>query len=174
MDVVGTNEDAASRERSLDGFAELYRLYRSSVYRFVRSRVPDDSAAEDVTSETFFKALTRAETYLGTGSYRSWLLKIAQNTAHTWCARRPLLAPCSSGVDLPDPEPTPAAISIAREEHEAVRLCVDALPFAQREAVALHYFEDRPVRDVARICGRSEEAVRALLHRARRRLRQEL
>lgn len=175
VNVVQTQEDARYADTSAERFAELYRLHRRGVYRFVRSRVSDESTAEDVTAETFFKALTRANTFNGTGSYRSWLFKIAQNAAHDSRVRRsPLPLPSDAGVDPPDTEPSPVAISIAREERAAVRSRVHSLPFAQREAISLHYFEERSVRDVARICGKSEEAIRSLLHRARRRLRKEL
>lgn len=155
-------------------FADFYRRHHHNVYRFIRSRAGDDAAAEDLTADTFVKALTRAETFEGRGSYRAWILSIAANTTSSWHTREPQAIALDETGEAPDPRDGPSFAVILREEREFVRREVTALPWAQREVVSLHYFGDLTVRETARACGKSDGAVRVLLYRARRRLRERL
>ena len=158
-----------------DAFAELYRRHLDRIYRFVRSQVPDDSTAEDLTAQVFFKALSSAGSFRGEAAYRSWLYRIAHNVVATWGrqrARSPLVV-----EDLPESEdltPSPATQAIAGEQRAMVRAKVAELPPAEREVVALRYLEEFSIEEVADVTDRSKGAVRILLHRARLRLRRSL
>jgi RNA polymerase sigma-70 factor, ECF subfamily len=166
---------AARADRDFDAFAELYNRYLCRIYRFVRAQAPDDSTAEDLTAQTFFKALSNARSFRGHGSYRSWIFRIARNTVVTWRTRR-AKAPLVIG-EIPepvDPGPTPAAALLTGEEGRLIRHLVSALPPAQREVLSLRYLEDLSTEEVAGITGRSRGAIRILLHRARASLRSEL
>ncbi|HZD14898.1 MAG TPA: sigma-70 family RNA polymerase sigma factor, partial [Pseudonocardiaceae bacterium] len=75
---------AASQAGDRDAFAQLYSRYRPTIQRFVRWRVPDWAEAEDLTSETFLRALRRIDTasYQGRDQVRdvaAWLVTIARN-----------------------------------------------------------------------------------------------
>ena len=163
---------AVRADRDIDAFGELYDRYSCRVYRFVRSQTPDDSVAEDLTSETFFKALAGARGFRGHGSYQSWIFRIARNTVSTWRTKRkkaPVIV-----EEMPeevDPAPTPAAALLTVEESRIVRRLVGTLPPAQREVLSLRYLEDLSHGEIAHITGRSRGAVRILLHRARNTLR---
>ncbi|CAN5662414.1 N/A [soil metagenome] len=176
--VLDALEDTALAHRAdadFDAFAELYRRYLVSVFRFVRSQTRDDATAEDLTAQVFFRALSSAGTYKGEGSYRAWLFRIAHNTLKSHRStegRSALTVP-----DLPereDPEPSPPAQAMAGEARDFVRHLVAQLPPAQREVVALHYLGDFTIEEVAAATDRSRGAVRILLHRARARLRRAL
>ncbi len=166
---------AARAPHDFDAFAELYRRHLDRIYRFVRSQVPDDSTAEDLTAQVFFKALSSAGSFRGEAAYRSWLYRIAHNVVATWGrqrARSPLVV-----EDLPESEdltPSPATQAIAGEQRAMVRAKVAELPPAQREVVALRYLEEFSIEEVADVTDRSKGAVRILLHRARLRLRRSL
>lgn len=166
---------AARAPHDFDAFAELYRRHLDRIYRFVRSQVPDDSTAEDLTAQVFFKALSSAGSFRGEAAYRSWLYRIAHNVVATWGrqrARSPLVV-----EDVPESEdltPSPATQAIAGEQRAMVRAKVAELPPAQREVVALRYLEEFSIEEVADVTDRSKGAVRILLHRARLRLRRSL
>lgn len=166
---------AARAPQDFDAFAELYRRHLDRIYRFVRSQVPDDSTAEDLTAQVFFKALSSAGSFRGEAAYRSWLYRIAHNVVASWGrqrARSPLVV-----EDLPESEdltPSPATQAIAGEQRAMVRAKVAELPPAQREVVALRYLEEFSIEEVADVTDRSKGAVRILLHRARLRLRRSL
>ena len=61
---------------------ELYRTYFDIVYRYIRSVSQDGSLAEEVTQETFFKALKKADQFRGDCDVRVWLCQIAKNTLY--------------------------------------------------------------------------------------------
>ena len=61
---------------------ELYRTYFDIVYRYIRSISQDGSLAEEVTQETFFKALKKADQFRGDCDVRVWLCQIAKNTLY--------------------------------------------------------------------------------------------
>lgn len=171
----GDRELAARAAHDFDAFAELYRRHLCSIYRFVRSQAPDDATAEDLTAQVFFKALSSAGTYRGSGSYRAWLFRIAHNSIATWGKHKTRSVIVLSEVpDSTDPAPSPASQAIATEERSFVRQKVAELPPAQREVVALRYLEDFSIEEVAAITRRKQGAVRILLHRARIGLRKTL
>lgn len=61
---------------------ELYRTYFDIVYRYIRSVSRDGALAEEVTQETFFKALKKADQFRDDCDVRVWLCQIAKNTLY--------------------------------------------------------------------------------------------
>ena len=168
-------ELAVRAHRNFEAFAELYRRHLCPVYRFVRSQVPGDAAAEDVTAQIFFKALSSAASYRAEGTYQAWLYRIAHNSISSWrSAREKGYIVLDEVPESVDPEPSPVVVAIAEEASTLVRQTVEQLPPAQREVVALRYLEDFSIEEIAGITRRTRGAVRILLHRARSRLRKDL
>lgn len=171
-----TDERLALRaDTDLAAFSELYSRYLCRIYRFVRSQTPDEATAEDITAQTFFRALSGAGSFTGEGSYRAWLFRIAHNNIATWRishAKAPLVV-----EELPehtDPGPSPASVVLAGEERSLLWRLVSSLAPAQREVLALRYLEDLTTEEIAGVTARSRGAVRILLHRARNSLRRAL
>jgi RNA polymerase sigma-70 factor (ECF subfamily) len=154
-----------------EAFAELYRRFLPSIYRFVRSQTPDDATAEDLTAQVFFNALSSAGSFRADGSYRSWLYRIAHNIIVSSRARREKAVTVENLPDEKDPAPSPASHAITKDALTEVWKKVAELPAAQREVVALRYAEDLTTEEIAEVTQRSRGAVRILLHRARARLR---
>lgn len=80
--------EAAHTDRA--AFAELYRAHRDMVYRFARTRVHHHELAEDITADTFVRALAHIDRVQDTGhTYGAWLLTIARNLIRDhWKASR--------------------------------------------------------------------------------------
>jgi RNA polymerase sigma-70 factor (ECF subfamily) len=157
----------------IDAFAELYRRYECKVYSFMRARTPDEAVAEDLTASVFFKAFASARSWRAEGSYRSWLFQIARNTLSSYRSG-PNALPVGEVPEEIDPSPSPVLQAIANEEKTTVIDTLDTLPSSQREVVVLRYLSGMSTEAVARVTGRSEGAVRTLLHRARGNLRTSL
>lgn len=64
-------------------FEEIYQLYFKDVFLYVRSLSAEESVAEEVTQETFFKALKAIDSYDGRKDIRAWLFTIARNTYYS-------------------------------------------------------------------------------------------
>ena len=83
-DVSSTTSDSELAARSLtdaEAFGQLYDRYCDRIFRFIFARLHDRATAEDITSETFFKALRGISTYrAAAGPFSSWLYQIARNT----------------------------------------------------------------------------------------------
>jgi RNA polymerase sigma-70 factor (ECF subfamily) len=132
-----------------------------------------------MTAQTFERALVAIARYEHRGRpFSSWLLRIAGNLVVDRYRRRGGVHLTYLGTD-PIPEPLhghaegdlPSRLVEQWEEAGRLLAHVAALPADQRQAITLRYWEDRSVPDVASRMGRSEGAVRQLLHRGIKSLR---
>jgi RNA polymerase sigma-70 factor (ECF subfamily) len=159
---------------SLDSFALLYERYVDSVRRFIRSKVPDRSHAEDLTSETFLRALSRAGSFQDRGvSVRALLFTIARNLVLDH-----VKAKYTRAVVVAD-ELVQGARAIADDtetlvirQHLAAELArnLRLLTWDQRACVVLRFLDGLSVAETAKALNRDVAAVRQLQFRAIRRL----
>jgi RNA polymerase sigma-70 factor (ECF subfamily) len=149
-----------------DAFGELYDHYFGQIYRFVYSRMRDQDAAEDVTSEVFFKALRAIGRYKPSGHpFSAWLYQISVNAiADHYRAKRPASS-LDDAIGVADPQqPVDEHVS---QKVEAARVwaAIDLLPEQQRTAITLKLGEDLKLADIGVVMGKSEGAVKLLVHR---------
>lgn len=143
-------------------------VYRASLRILGR---PAD--AEDVTQEAFVMAYRSMPSYRGDGSPRAWLLRIAQRIAFRRLSQRRVTA----GLDaIPEPRiadasEEPARVLVADEDRSAVRQAVVQLPEPYREVVALRFFGDLSLAEIADATGRPINTVKTHLRRGLERLR---
>jgi RNA polymerase sigma-70 factor, ECF subfamily len=156
---------AAVRDRA--AFAPLYRRYVTPVYRYFARQTANAQDAEDLTAATFDKALAGLDRYREQGAFAAWLFSIARHTLRDYQRRfRPHL-----DVDLMAEPPAampdePEAEVLRGERLRLLGQRLRRLPADQQEAVALRFFAELGVAATARTLGRSEGAVRMLVHRA--------
>jgi RNA polymerase sigma-70 factor, ECF subfamily len=160
---------AAAREGDEDALRLLYLLYADNVFGYVLSIVHDEHDAEDITSEVFSR-LSRALTHYRVSAtpFAAWLLRVARNAA---------LDHLRAQRSVPQAEihaPGKHAELQAHERLDDLRAALEALPFDQRQVMVLRLVAGLSPTEVAERLGRSVDAVHALQHRARRRLRDEL
>jgi RNA polymerase sigma-70 factor (ECF subfamily) len=152
-------------------FAELYELNFARVYAFIARRVSDRETAEDLTSEVFHKALANLRRFEWRGvRFAAWLLRIAANAI----ADRAQRAGRELAVDDP-PELGADASALAdleEVEHRArlFRL-VGQLPADQRRVISMRFAEEKSIRGIAEVLGRTEGAVKQLQFRGLQSLR---
>jgi len=164
---------AAATERARDGDDDalrlLFLLYADNVFGFVLSIVRDEHDAEDITSEVFAR-LPRALTHYRVSStpFAAWLLRVARNAAldHLRAQRSVPLAEVHASGETAELH--------ARERLAGLRTALEALPEDQRQVILLRLIAGMTPGEVAAHLDRSVDAVHALQHRARRRLREEL
>ena len=158
-----------------DAFGELYDHYFAQIYRFVYSRLRDQDLAEDVTSEVFFKALRAIGRYRPSGHpFSAWLYQISVNAiADHYRSKRPE-ADLDDAVEVRD-KAQPVDERIAqRDEAARIWAAIDALPPQQRTAMTLKLGEDMKLAQIGEIMGKSEGAVKLLIHRGMIGVRQKL
>jgi RNA polymerase sigma-70 factor, ECF subfamily len=149
-----------------DAFGELYDHYFGQIYRFVYSRLREQDSAEDVTSEVFFKALRAIHRYKPSGHpFSAWLYQISVNAiADHYRSKRPE-SDLDTAVGIADKQ-APVDEHIARKDEAArVWAAIDSLPPQQRTAMTLKLGEDMKLAQIGAIMGKSEGAIKLLIHR---------
>lgn len=157
-------------------FGELYDRHFRQIYRFAYSRVRDQAAAEDITSEVFVKALAALPRFRHSGRpLHAWLYRIAVNTIVD-SARKgtgTVAFECLEG-DIATTEDSTFESAVKHHDTERVWRRVASLPRDQKTALTLKFRDDLAIKDIAFAMGRSNGAVKLLLHRALTRLRRDL
>ena len=129
--------------------------------------------AEDVTQESFVAAYRAIRTYRGEGSLRAWLLRIATRQSFRRLTQRRATVELAEIPDprLADASTAPTRVVVELESRRAVRSAVAALPEPYREVVALRFFADLSLAEVAEATGRPLSTVKTHLRRGLERLR---
>jgi RNA polymerase sigma-70 factor (ECF subfamily) len=153
-------------------FGALYDRHFQQIYRFVYSRVREQTAAEDVTSEVFIKALKAMPRYQDTGRpFAAWLYQIAVNAiADRYRTLRPS-QPLEDFHDLSVGGPAIEEQAAQRDEIRRIWAIVEELPAQQKTALVLKFQEDMKIEDIAMAMGKTPGAVKLLIHRGVSRLR---
>jgi RNA polymerase sigma-70 factor (ECF subfamily) len=170
-------EDRALVEATLSGdrraFDVLVERETRAVYRACLRILGRPHDAEDVTQESFVAAYRAIGTYRGDGSLRGWLLRIATRQSFRRLAQR---QPTGDLDALPEPfladsRADPTRVALASELRAELRGAVGALPEPYREVVALRFFADMSLAEVAETTGRPINTVKTHLRRGLERLR---
>lgn len=157
-----------------DAFTELYRRHVNRVYRYLWSRVGDVGDAQELTAETFLALVKGISSYQGQSKFVTWLLGIAQHKAVDHFRRQRQTVPLESVVGLAHPDGSPDEALTGRIDLAQVRRALGSLSADRAEAITLHVFAGLSIAEVAQVMEKSEAAVRMLIHRAARDLRERL
>jgi RNA polymerase sigma-70 factor, ECF subfamily len=152
-----------------DPFADPRPLIRS-VYAYVAYRIGDGPDAEDVTSETFARALRYRDSYDPAKSPPiAWLIGIARRCLADLALRKPL-----DELDETIDAPAPGDLAADAVHRLTLRAAVAQLDEAGRELIALRFGADLTARQIAELTGKKTHAVEVALQRTLERLRHAL
>lgn len=165
-----------------EAFAELYDRYYSQIFGYALRRTADIEVAQDVTSQVFFKALKNIGQFRWRDiPFSSWLYRIASNEVadsfRDRKRRRAYFEEKAGTIDISNSSPE-NELAQAEEElrkHEeflSVHENISRLSFRYQEVLTLRYFENKNLKEIGAILGKSEGTVKSLLHRALRKLRE--
>jgi len=177
LELFGPVPDVIERARSGDrqAFAELYDTHVDAVYRYVLYRVREPSDAEDLTSDVFTRAFANIHRYRWQGkSFLAWLYTIARNAVTDRRRRTRPTVDLDNAYTVAEDGPTAHEHAVRGEQVEALRGAVKFLTTEQQEVLALRFIENMSSRQVAKVLGKNEGAIRALQFRALGRLRKML
>ena len=178
----GASWSAAVTRRAADlhdaAFARLFDEFSAPIYNYVLRMVADADRAADITQDTFIKAYRKLDTVTDAAATRSWLYRIATNTAIDDMRRRRMTS--SMPDDAPafanraDPRPGPEAEVMSRTLDERVQRALMALRPNHRQCLLLSDLEDMSAHQIGEVMELSYAAVRTLLCRARGEMRRAL
>jgi RNA polymerase sigma-70 factor (ECF subfamily) len=162
-----------AQEGCADSFGELYRLYFDTVFRYIYYRVSTRALAEDLTSETFVRALRRITTFSWQGrDFGAWLVTIARNLVadHFKSSKHRMEVSTGEMLDSNEVEASPEDSVLEHLSNEALLDAVHRLNDQQRECVTLRFLQGLSVAETAEVMGKNEGAIKTLQYRAVRTL----
>ena len=149
-------------------FEEVYRLYFADVYKYILALSRDEATAEEVTQETFFKALTAIDSFRGDCQLRVWLCQIARNQYLSLCRERQKFTDTA-------PEQSDSGIEAGfadREDALRLHVLLHGLPEPYKEVFSLRTFGELPFSQIGALFGKTESWARVTYFRARQKLKE--
>jgi len=167
--------EAAKRDPS--AFGELYEQYVDRIYNYIYYRVSNVHDAEDLTSRTFYRALSHLQAYEDRGTpFSAWLYRIAHNLIANWHrdrGRRPLVA-LDELIVRSQASERPEEMAESEDNTLLLREGMRKLDPTRQELLVLKFSEGLSNAEIGEIMGRSEGAIKSLYHRTLLSLRKEL
>ncbi len=153
-------------------FRSLFERYGPVLLRLTRRHLRDDELAREIVQQTFFRLHGARNDFRRGSKLRPWVMTIAMNLVREHWRRTKRRKMTTLEVDTqaaPEADFLPIEL---RQRSELLHVALEKLPTSQREVVELHWFQERPYAEVAKIVGTSEGAVRVRAHRAYTTLKQ--
>ena len=164
-------------KRDPSAFGELYERYVDRIYNYIYYRVSNIHDAEDLTSRTFYRALSHLQAYEDRGiPLSAWLYRIAHNLVANWHrdrGRRPVVALDQLVLRSRDSE-CPEDAAESQDNTRLLREGMRKLDPARQELLVLKFSQGLSNAEIGAIMGRSEGAIKSLYHRTLLALRKEL
>lgn len=158
-----------------ESFGAVYREHVAPIWRYVRTRVPSDADAEDVTSEVFVAAMRSWNRFdPRRGSVGGWLTGIAHHVIADWWAKRVRELPTDEVPEAgrADDDADPESRALRHADSDDVRRHLSALTPRERQAVALRFGSQLSSDDIGAAMGISAPAARMLVYRGVGKLRE--
>lgn len=148
-------------------FDEIYIKYFKDVYLYLLKLSGNESVAEDITSETFFKAIKNIDSYRGECSLYAWLCQIAKNTYYTYLNKNKRI------VDLDESQidEVVPGVDISEENKEEllmIKKYLHQIPEPYKEVFMWRVFADMKYDEIGRIFGKTANWACVTYHRAKK------
>lgn len=153
-------------------FGELYRRHFNRVYRYHYARTGSIPDAQDLTTQTFLSALEGINGYRGQGSFAAWLFGIARRLLALHYRTKKDLGSLDELAEMPSPAPGPETTASRQLDLDELSQRLRRLAPDRAEAIVLCLFSDLTAEEASRVMGKSSAAVKMLLYRGLRDLRQ--
>jgi RNA polymerase sigma-70 factor, ECF subfamily len=178
--TLGLSSEDHPVSRSADVVAAFQRVCETqlqTVYAYVRYRVSNPDAAEELTAKTFLRALERLETFdPAKGELTPWIFGIARHLVrdHARAGRRWAWIPIDWLQHAESRDLDPELAATAHEERRNLAAALARLPDRDRDVLGLKFAAGLTNREIARTTGLRESHVAVIVYRAVGKLRQQL
>ncbi len=165
-----------AKDGEVQAFGSLYDYYLPKIYRFVLLKVSYREEAEDLTHQAFLKAWENISQYNFQGySLGTWLYQIARNLTVDYYRegrRSKETSLENSEIDLMDDKASTEETVERNLEWQKLSVAIKQLKEVEQEVVIMRFVDDLPLKEVSRVIGKSEGAVKLIQHRAINRLKE--
>lgn len=186
MDLKEEKEIVKKAQKDPEVFAELYDEYEPRIFGYILKRTANFEIAQDITSETFFKALKKLWQFRWRNiSFGAWLYKIANSEIANYYRKNRYLVSLEilqnekgfEPIALHNPETEFLEAQEKLKQHQdflKIQAKIAQLPIKYQEVITLRFFEKKKISEICGILGKKEGTVKSLLHRGLERLREEM
>ena len=157
--------------KPMETFESIYRAYFTDVYRYCLKLCGNADEAEELTGETFFKAMQALKSYRGDCEVRVWLCSIAKNK---YLSERRKRKPEPLSDTLESAEPSPESLAIRTDEAERVSEAVHRLDEPYKEVFLLRVYGEMPFEQIGKLFGKTGNWACVTFHRAKAKIKAEL
>lgn len=143
----------AHRGQLTNGFEALYQRHSDGLFRFLVALLRDESQAEDLLQESFFRAYKALDRYDPARPFEPWLFRIARNAALDYLRSRKAKGAVAISI-LPNEAEAPENTVASAEESERrvlVQEALDALPSEPRSVLIMKHFHDLTAKQIAEV-----------------------
>jgi RNA polymerase sigma-70 factor (ECF subfamily) len=148
-------------------FEKLYEEYYHDVYIFLLGLTGNESIAEEVTQETFFKAMKKIDGFEGKCDIRVWLCQIAKNTFYSYCRKQKRILPEEQLQNVPASDCSFVERLEDEERMMKIHKVLHNMSEPYKEVFSLRVFGELSFRQIGIIYGKTESWARVTYHRAK-------
>lgn len=157
--------------KPMETFEQIYRAYFTDVYRYALKLCGSADEAEELTAETFLKALQALKSYRGDCELRVWLCSIAKNKYLSEQRKR---KPEPLSDTLESAEPSPESLAVRSDEAERVSEAVHRLDEPYKEVFLLRVYGEMPFENIGKLFHKTANWACVTFHRAKAKIKAEL
>lgn len=158
----------------MSDFETIYNTYFQDVFRYAVSLTMDSSTAEDITSETFYRAMRSLGSFRGECEIRVWLCRIAKNLWLTEQKKKQRFTDDEDALNtIPDEHDFTASVA-DRDTALTIHRVLHSIEEPYKEVFSLRVFGDLSFREIASLFGKNEHWACVTYHRAKQKIQNKL
>ncbi len=162
-------------ENHSDAFRQLVNRHKRMVFNLAYRLLGNYHIAEEAAQDTFVKAFNSLKSFRADSQFSTWLYKICYNTCITYKRKKvPVTLDISAGSEVNHYAVQPHGLMEQSQRAEYLNQALSSLSAEEATIVTLFYIDENPTQEIAKIVGISEGNVRIKLHRARKKIKDEL
>ena len=166
----------SERGEKVTDFEKIYNEYFNDVYLYIKRLSGDEHVAEDITSETFFKALKSIDSFRGECEIRVWLCQIAKNSYYTYVKKNSKVQNVDETelINLPDNKNNVADEVQSKLQAFAIQKVLHEIDEPYREVFMWRVYADLSFKEIAGIFNKNENLACVTYHRERKLIKERL
>lgn len=154
-------------------FEKIYRTYFNDVFLYIRRLSNDDHIAEEITSETFFKAMRSIDSFRGETDIRVWLCQIAKNCYFSHLKKQQRIVDIDS-FELTDDKDSIEKQILDKSDIMRIHLLMHNLTEPYKEVFMLRVFGELSFKQIAEIFQKTDNWACVTYHRARNKILEQM
>lgn len=180
MDLLQEKKIIQEAKKNPEAFALLYDKYYKAIFSYILKRTADIEIAQDITSQTFFKALRDLRKFRWQNiPFSAWLYRIAINEINSFYRNKKKFINISldnisdiASPDTPDKDVEAAEKELEKkEEFIKIHESISKLNPIYQTVITLRFFDKKKISEISQILGKSEGTIKSQIHRGLEELR---